>query len=200
MPNPGRHLFFCRESDLAPVQSRLSHGYAWNVWRPELTDLHPPRAPRELRRRFMLRAAMHQARLLRGHGYGEIVIYSDNELVHHTGFAPRYWRFPFLGKDDIQIASAWTSPAHQEKGFAEFAIEKIIASARRPGRRFWYCVEDSNLASIRVAEKLGFSLIGIGTWVVPMGMELLSYYEILDSAQTGTCLRAEESMKLVVSA
>jgi len=143
---------------------------------------------------------MHQARLFRGRGYGELVIYSNNELVHHTGFAPRYWRFPFLGKDDIQIASAWTSPAHRDKGLAEFATEKIIASARRPGRRFWYCVEDDNITSIRIAEKLGFSIVGVGTWVVPMGLELLSYYAILDSAQTATCRRAEKHMRVVVNA
>ena len=183
MPTPGRHLFFCRESDSTPLRARLPHRYAWNIWRPKLSDLHPPRAPRELRKSFMFRAAMHQARSLgRGH-YGEVVIYSDNELVHHTGFAARYWRFPFLRKDDLQIATSWTSPAHRDQELAEFAIEKIIGAYRRPGRRFWYCVEEDNPESVRVAEKTGFSLVGIGEWVVPLGVELLSYYRILDPAR-----------------
>jgi RimJ/RimL family protein N-acetyltransferase len=126
---------------------------------------------------------MHQARSFgRGH-YGEVVIYSDNVLVHHTGFAARYWRFPFLRKDDLQIATSWTSPAHRDQELAEFAVEKIIGAYRRPGRCFWYCVEDDNPESIRVAEKTGFSLVEIGEWVVPLGVELLSYYRILDPAR-----------------
>lgn len=81
----------------------------------------------------------------------------------------------------LQLAGPRRLIAIQE--LAEFAVEKVIGAYRRPGRRFWYCVEDDNAESIRVAEKTGFSLVGIGEWVVPLGVELLSYYRILDPAR-----------------
>jgi RimJ/RimL family protein N-acetyltransferase len=179
MTSPRRHLFFCREYTGTLLRARLPHRYAWNIWRPKISDLQPPHTPREMRRRFRFRAAMHQARFFRRGHYGELVIYCDGELVHHTGFAARYWRFPFLRKDDLQIATSWTSPEHRDQGLAEFAVEKIIGAYRKPGRRFWFCVEDSDVDAIRVAEKTGFSPVGTGKWVVPFGVELLSYYQML---------------------
>ena len=137
---------------------------------------------------------MHQARLFgRGH-YGEVVIYSDGELVHHTGFAARYWRFPFLRKDDLQITSSWTAPEHREQGLEEFAVEKIIGAYRRPGRRFWFCVEEGDLESIRVAEKTGFSPVGVGNQVLPFGVELLSYYRMHDPARAIAEIPAQASI------
>jgi len=35
---------------------------------------------------------------------------------------------------------------------------------RTRGRGFWYIVADNNLPSIRVVEKAGFKLVGVGEW------------------------------------
>jgi len=96
--------------------------------------------------------------------------------VHYSGFTPRYWRFPFLQDSDLQIGDTWTEPSHRGKGLALFALLEIIRIKRKPGRKFWYVVGGLNTPSIRVVEKAAFSLVGKGTFIVPLGIKLLGSY------------------------
>jgi GNAT superfamily N-acetyltransferase len=78
----------------------------------------------------------------------------------------------------FQIGDTWTEPAYRKKGLASFALQMIVATLAKPGRRLWYVVEDVNAPSIQVVEKAQFTLAAEGTWVRPWGLKLAGAYVI----------------------
>jgi RimJ/RimL family protein N-acetyltransferase len=121
---------------------------------------------------------LHRLHLFAGRGSGVLLIYDRRRLVHYSGFTPRYWRFPFIADGDFQIGDTWTDPAHRARGLASFALQTIVTTLAKPGRRLWYVVEDINKPSIRVVEKAGFTLAAEGTWIKPWGLKLAGAYVI----------------------
>jgi RimJ/RimL family protein N-acetyltransferase len=65
-----------------------------------------------------------------------------------------------------------------------------------PERRFWYVVEDANVASIRVIEKAGFILTGIGKRVPRLGIGLLGYYVIEHESSVAPPVRPFPTLRL----
>jgi RimJ/RimL family protein N-acetyltransferase len=121
---------------------------------------------------------MHNFRLFTNRDYGLFVVYHDNALVHYSGIFPPYFRFPFMEKDDLQIGNVWTCPNHRGRGIASFAIQAIIESELKPGRKIWYIVEKNNTPSIRVIEKAGFACVGHGTRTKRFGIRILGSFVI----------------------
>lgn len=157
----------------------LQAPYGWTTWRPRSWSALPHGLPSlRLRLRFLFRWAVQRLRLFAGPGCGALLIYDREQLVHYSGFTPGYWRFPFVTGEDFQIGHTWTHPAHRGRGLALFALQKIVMTLTRPGRRFWYVVEVTNESSIRVAMKAQFILRGEGTWVMPWGFKLAGAYVI----------------------
>jgi RimJ/RimL family protein N-acetyltransferase len=155
----------------------MPSGYSCSVWSASAPKPWPSgTCSLRIRARFAFRWLLERARLFINREAGAICIYSGDRLVHYSAFTPRYWRFPFLAERDLQIGDTWTDPDHRGKGLASFAVRKIVKAKWEPGRGFWYVVGYDNLASIRVVEKLGFGLIGVGDWHKPLGIHLLGSY------------------------
>ncbi len=129
-----------------------------------------------MRLKFLFRTALDLLGLFSGPDCGAVCIYAAGRMVHYTNFTPRYWRFAFIGGDDLQIGDTWTDPEYRGKGLAQFALARILTLKRRPGRLFWYCVEAINTPSIRVAEHAGFEVVAEGEWKKPFGIKLLGSY------------------------
>ena len=122
--------------------------------------------------------AMHKLHLFVNQNYGLYLIYDGHNLIHRSVITPRYFRFPFMGKEELQIGDTWTMPEYRGGGLASFAIQKIVELHKKPGRRFWYVVEEDNNPSIRVAEKAGFKKVGAGYRGKRMGMKVLGSFEM----------------------
>jgi RimJ/RimL family protein N-acetyltransferase len=185
-PGP-RYLFYCytcgqneRDRNVRDeIGGGLDSPYWWTVWRPRSWPALPPRLPNHrFKLRFLFRWSLHRLHLFAGSGSGALLIYDRRRLVHYSGFTPRYWRFPFVADDDFQIGDTWTDPAHRGRGLASFALQRVVMTLAKPGRRLWYVVEDINKPSIRVVEKAQFILAAKGTWVRPWGLKLASAYVI----------------------
>ena len=99
-------------------------------------------------------------------------------MIHRSGIFPGYFRFPFMAADDLQIGDTWTQPEYRGQGLATFAIQKIAEAFRKPGRTFWYVVEQENRASIRAVEKAGFEMLGEGNRTKRFGIRALGAYII----------------------
>jgi RimJ/RimL family protein N-acetyltransferase len=81
-----------------------------------------------------------------------------------------------MADEDLQIGDVWTDEAHRGKGLATFAMGRILAALKKPGRRFWYVVGDGNAASIRIPERAGFTLVGTGRKWPRLGLGVLGKY------------------------
>jgi GNAT superfamily N-acetyltransferase len=152
-----------------------------------------------MRARFAFRYLLDYAGLFSNREAGTLCIHYGNRLVHYSGFTPRYWRFPFLADQDLQIGDTWTDPAHRGKGLAGYALEEIMEIKQAPGRGFWYVVEDKNAPSIRVVERAGFELLGIGTWRKPWGIKLLGSYFIDAGGRVSRPAAAEALVETVAA-
>lgn len=121
---------------------------------------------------------MHHLHLFANQDYGLYLIYSGDNLIHRSVITPRYFRFPFMGKEDLQIGDTWTMPDYRGKGLASFAIQKIVELHKKPGRRFWYVVEENNIPSIKAVEKAGFAKYGVGARRKRIGAALFGFFKI----------------------
>jgi RimJ/RimL family protein N-acetyltransferase len=155
----------------------LPGSYSWTTWRPRIW----PALPRglsglKLKLRFLFRWALYRAHLFGGSECGALLVYEGERLAHYSSYTPRYWRFPFLADDDLQVGDTWTDPAYRGRGLALFALQTLEASLERPNRRLWYVVGELNQPSIRVAEKAHFKLAAEGTRVTPWRLKLAQAY------------------------
>lgn len=153
--------------------------YSWVIWRPQIW----PSLPRgvsgsRLKLRFLFRWAVHRLHLFASSGYGVLLVYDRDLLVHYSAFTPGYWRFPCVVGDDFQVGDTWTDPAHRGRGLALFALRALVRKLAKPGRRLWYVVEAINVPSIRVAEGAQFKLTAKGEWQMRWGLKLTSSYVI----------------------
>lgn len=159
-----------REFDLPP-------GYDWILWRPTLSEVMPPGTSRD-RASFFGRWLWHQLHLFPNRDYRVMVIRRGSEMAHYSAINGRHFRRGFMDRDeDLQVSYAWTHPDDRGRRLASFALARAIRILRRPGRRFWYFCARDDLASRKVAEGVGMSLVGHGIWLRPPGgLGLLGRY------------------------
>lgn len=62
--------------------------------------------------------------------------------------------------EDAAECGTWTDPAHRGRGLAAIATAAWAGLVDRPGRKRFYSTDHRNRASQRVAERLGFRLVG----------------------------------------
>jgi lipopolysaccharide/colanic/teichoic acid biosynthesis glycosyltransferase/RimJ/RimL family protein N-acetyltransferase len=167
-------LFYMAEADNAAAPpAELPAGYRCRLWRPSLLKI----IPRGLSPMpFGAWWLMHSFRLFSNRDYSLLLIDDGSEIVHRSCVFPRYFRFPFMGKDDLQIGDTWTAESHRGKNLAALALRKAMQLHHRPGRRFWYVVHETNAASIRVAEKAGMRAAGRGSRVSRWGLRPLGAF------------------------
>ena len=89
-----------------------------------------------------------------------------------------------MAKNDLQIGDTWTLPEYRGQGLASLAVGAIVGACRRPGRAFWYVVDQNNLASIRAIEKSGFVKIGEGIRTKRFGLRALGAFVIVQRQST----------------
>lgn len=167
-------LFYrCDELPAAGAARRLPSGYTWRMWAPDRGGVAPgglPLIP------FGVWTAMHRLRLFSNGEYRVLVVDHDGRPVHRSGLYPRYARFPFMAREDVQVGDVWTDPAHRSRGLASFALQELVGATAGRGRRVWYVVEASNAPSIRTVEKSGFVLLGTGARTKRLGLALLGQF------------------------
>lgn len=154
----------------------LDSQYYWRFWKSSVRRIVPEGVPFTP---FAVWWVFHYTRVFSNPDYGMLVVYQGETLVHKSCIFPRYFRFPFMSEDDLQIGDIWTHPRHRGKGIATFAIQKVVELKNKPGRKFWYVVDETNNPSIRVIEKVGFLKIGEGVRTNRIGMGLFGSYVIL---------------------
>lgn len=173
------YLFYVLEPDAEPKASaKLPAHYSFELWRPARAQVVPKGVPIVP---FGAWWTMHRLHLFKNQGYSLLLVKDGAKLIHRSGVFPGYFRFPFMSRFDLQIGDTWTHPAYRKQGLASFAIEKIIELLGDGQRRFWYLVEENNIASIRAIEKAGFKIAGRGVKSSRLGLKLLGSYHMQTS-------------------
>jgi RimJ/RimL family protein N-acetyltransferase len=159
-----------------PTGELLEEGYAWEIWKPSFAKIVPKGMPLLP---FGAWWILHYAKFFFNREYALFLIRHTGTIVHRSVVTPGYFRFPFMGKEDLQIGDTWTSADHRGKGLAVFAIRKIVAEYARQGERIWYVTDKNNLPSIKAAERAGLVRYGEGRRTKRFGIGLFGQYEIV---------------------
>lgn len=171
-----RFLFYrSKASALSSGEVPLPDGFRVSLWRPRVLSIKPAGAPLIW---YSLCWLLHQLHVFANRDYCVLLIYSENRLVHRSTIFPRYFRYRFMGIDDLHVADTWTDPDYRGRGLAPWAIRELVRRLKRRGREFWYVVSEDNLQSIRAVEKAGFSRVGSGTLTRRLGLRFLAYFKI----------------------
>jgi RimJ/RimL family protein N-acetyltransferase len=91
---------------------------------------------------------------------------------------PRYFRFPFMGFNDLQFGDIWTHPAHRGQGLGQLGLSAALAYAWQPGRKLWYLTEMENIPSQKLAEAAGFRRWGEGVRTARLGVGFLGQFVV----------------------
>jgi GNAT superfamily N-acetyltransferase len=166
-----------RTADLEAEPIGLPGGYVWKIWHPGIAKILPAGVPLLP---FGVWWIFYILAIFRNNGYGIFLIYNGRDLVHRSVIFPKYFRFPFMRQGDLQIGDTWTNFEHRSRGLGSYALQQIIRSEARIGRRFWYLTEEDNKPSIHVATNAGFYRFGRGARFTRLGLLLLGSYRLLE--------------------
>jgi RimJ/RimL family protein N-acetyltransferase len=157
-------------------------GYSFELWEPSLFDVVPTQAPRATYAVWWL---FHASHVFHNRKYRVVLAWKGAELAHRLGVFPGYFRFPFMGKDDLQIGDVWTAPQHRGRGLAAYAIRFAMASCTsdRPCT-CWYLSRAENVASIRAAERAGFRYHSPAARTRRAGLRLFGAFELTSADNT----------------
>ena len=149
--------------------------YSTVLWKPTLLKIIPAGLkwiP------FSIWWVMNNLYMFSNKDYGLYLIYDEEILIHRSVIMPRYFRFPFMGKKDLQIGDTWTMPEYRGEGLAPFAVQGVVKSLKKSKRKFWYVVEKDNNPSIRSIKKAGFVKYGTGVRKERMNLKVIGQYKM----------------------
>lgn len=168
-------LYYAYAGPAGEPKPALAPSYELRTWKPSLLSVRP--------QGFSLRPfgvwwAFDRLRIFANRHYSLLAIYAGDRLVHRTCIFPRYFRFPFMDADDLQIGDVWTELSHRGKGLAAAALQHAVQTHANSNSKIWYVVDDSNRASIKLAESAGFELVGRGDRKSRFAIRALGAYRL----------------------
>jgi RimJ/RimL family protein N-acetyltransferase len=187
------YLFYVMDSQaLEAAANAVGDPGNLEEWSPSLWKLLPPDAPFYP---FCIWWVFHQLRIFKNRDYRVVFIREGDRVIHRTCLLPAFFRFPIMQPTDLNVAT-WTLAGHRRKGLATRTLQMAIERLSRPQRNIWYVTKETNLPSIRLAESMGFSLLGQGRRVSEFGFRILGHFilETIESpfarANTSTCVKS----------
>jgi RimJ/RimL family protein N-acetyltransferase len=151
----------------------LDFRFTIKLWRPRPFSLAPKGFPHSP---FYVWWAFHYLHLFYNNDYAILLIYDGGRIIHRSCIFPGYFRFPFMGENDLQIGDTWTDLRYRNQGLATLGLSEAIKRTGKQGRIFWYVVAEDNVPSIHVAEKIGFRLFGNGERTKRFGFRALGSF------------------------
>ena len=167
--------FYRRAAEAVPEAWDWPSGCEPRSWRPA-EDGPPPSGPSTAEN--MTWFAFDRLGLFASHAFEELSVWRDGQTLHRLIVTPRWFRFPFMAKGDLQIGGLWTAPKVRRLGLAKAAIGDAHRRHAAPGRYFWYVVDDENAVSIRLAEACGYRMVGAGRRTRPLGVSGLGQFRM----------------------
>jgi RimJ/RimL family protein N-acetyltransferase len=170
-----QYLYFHRAMTVLDGLPVLPSGLTLERWRPSLGQWLPsgfPAIP------FLVWTLFHFLRVFATREYGLVLIRQGARIVHRTCILPGHYKFPFMGPGDLQTAGIWTDPALRGAGLGLVAMGECLRWLEDSRCTLWYVVRDDNLASLRLAEKCGFRLVGVGLRTRRLGSHKFGVFQI----------------------
>lgn len=98
--------------------------------------------------------------IITGGKYEIIYIIEDKKIIHYTHILPKFFKFPFMHKHDLEIGPSWTEEKFRGRGIFPAVIHYITTTYEQSDRQFYILVREENYASIKAIVKSGAKYMG----------------------------------------
>ncbi len=163
------------------LKQQIDNDFIWMLWHPTLNKIRPAGCKETS---YLIWWLFKYLRVFSNQNYSVSLARHQNRIIHRTLITPRYFRFPFMEKNDLQFGDIWTDPAYRGQGIATSSIIQVANHFVKKNSKLWYIVDEKNTASIRLAEKLGFTLYGKGVRQSRLGIRTIGQYIVLDKCSS----------------
>jgi ribosomal protein S18 acetylase RimI-like enzyme len=174
------HLgYYIENVDSVESLNRIKElGYELTFWKPAITKIIPDSYPIK----YVIYWLAHYLRFFSNRDYSAVLIYDNKRLIFYMLLVPRYYKWPFMGQDDLQFIYGVTKPEYRRLGIAKIAMDAAIAHFSKPGRKFWGVIHCDNIPSINWVERVGFKCAGKLQRFSLLGISFLSILKLLDES------------------
>ncbi len=118
----------------------------------------------------------HFFRVFHSRNYHIIKVIDNGLCIHRSCVFPKFFRFPFMNKDDIQIGDIWTHPNYRGKGIAKYILNEVVNKFKNKKIGIWYICQIDNHSSIKIAESIGFEMISNAKKIRFLGLNITGKY------------------------
>ncbi len=130
----------------------------FDCWSPSIDDFVPPGKPKK----YVLYSLFHLLSIFKNKKYSSYYSSEKSTIICSFLAVPAYYRWPFMQKNSVQFTYIITEKEHRGKGLAWQGIFQAFTELKKEGIvSFWYITDSQNQSSQRLAEKMGFQLIGV---------------------------------------
>lgn len=95
-----------------------------------------------------------------GKSYEHYLVYDRERLIHRCTVLPKYYRYPFMGNNDIQIGPYWTADGYRGQGICPIMICKIMNKYKFKKKYAYVVMRENNTRSQRCVIKAGLNFYG----------------------------------------
>lgn len=141
--------------DIVDSDSKLN----FILWKPSLVHL----TPSNKNLKYVVYWLFHMLKVFNNSSYSSVLVYDGDLIVASLLVVPAYYKWPFMKRNDVQFTYVLTSKKYRGQGLAKRMIS--FAANNINTENCWYVTNKSNLASIKVAEGMGFKIVGTGVRV-----------------------------------
>ena len=126
------------------------------AWRPSIRSLKP----RDKSWRYVAYSFFHWLKIFGNSDYCSLSVEENGEPRASMLVVPSFFRWPFMEKNDVQLTYVITQASSRCQGWASYLVSQGIRRLAQEDRSIWYVTDTSNMASQKLAERLGFELVG----------------------------------------
>lgn len=135
-------------------------GFAIRYWRPGIFNWKPKGKPLK----YYIYTIFQLTGIFKNKSFAYIELLDKSTGVSAASLlvVPAHFKYPFMKKQDIQFTYVMTKPEYRGRRLAIILLQEAWARRSDRSGTAWYVTNSENTASIRVAEKTGFTLDGYG--------------------------------------
>ena len=126
-----------------------------SFWKPTIFNLKPPSKPFK----YVFLSILALTGIINRDFFFQTEFMIDGSTVSSCLCVPKFFKWPYMGKKDVQIMYVVTTKKNRGKGFAQRLLRATLSQLKQLNGKIWYVTDIDNLASISTAKKLGFKEI-----------------------------------------
>lgn len=131
----------------------------FKIWKPTFVNY----LPFGYGKKYILFWFFHYLKIFKNSNYHTIFLFKGDELVGSLLVVPKYFKWPFMKDNDIQITYLKIKNRYRGLGYGEELMNFTLEFLKNLDYGvLWYVTDSNNLPSQKLASKLGFEFFGKG--------------------------------------